>query len=244
MSYLVMGASGGLGRALCYRFAASGLDLVVVSTDERDLEALQSDLKLRYGVRVHAVPADVTRGEEYRERLRALAEGAGPLQGLLFPIGGVLSDDTGGLEPQSAEWLVRVNFLSVVDTVATLLPSLTASGAGVVVGFGSVAAARGRGSNVVYSASKRALESYFESLRHLCANGGPMVQLYVAGYLDTSLSSGRTKLLPKASPERLAAKVLRNLSRDVGLVYFPWYWRPICLALRWTPWCLFKSLKF
>ena len=244
MSCLILGASGGLGRALCYRFAAARHDLIIVSSDERDLAAMESDLELRFGVRVSSVAVDFSRELDYRERLLAAVASASPLRGLLFPIGAVLSHDDGELDPMSAERLVRVNFLSVVDTVAPFLPSLRAREGSTIVGFGSVAGARGRSANVVYSASKRALESYFESLRHACANGGPIVQFYVVGYLDTSLSAGRTKLFPKASPERLANRVERDLNRDIGRVFFPPYWRPICLALRWTPWFVYKRMQF
>jgi hypothetical protein len=64
------------------------------------------------------------------------------------------------------------------------------------------------------------------------------------GYLDTSLSAGRTKVFPKANPERLADRVERDLDCDVGRVFFPWYWRPTCLALRWTPWFVYKRMQF
>lgn len=244
MSCLILGASGGLGRALCYRFAAARHDLIIVSSDERDLAAMKSDLELRFGVRVSSVAVDFSRERDDRETLRAAVADASPLRGLLFPIGAVLSHDEGELDPMGSERLVRVNFLSVIDIVALFLPSLRTREESTIVGFGSVAGARGRSANVVYSASKRALESYFESLRHVCSNGGPIVQFYIVGYLDTGLSTGRTKLLPRASPERLANRVERDLNRDVGRVFFPWYWRPICSALRWTPWFAYKRMRF
>jgi short-subunit dehydrogenase len=244
LSHLVLGASGGLGRALCDRLAAARNDLVVVASDERDLKAMKSDLELRFDVRVIPVAADVCDPIGYGERLQAAVAQVSPLRGLLFPIGAVLSGDAGTLDRDSAERLVRVNFLSVVDTVALFLPSLRSGHGSAIVGFGSIAAVRGRGANAVYSASKRALESYFESLRHICATTGPNVQFYVVGYLDTSLSAGRTRVFPKASPARLAHRVVRDLGHDIGRVYFPWYWRPLCSALRWTPWFLYKRMRF
>lgn len=244
MNYLIVGASGGLGRALCYHFASVGHDLVLVSSDERDLRATASDLTVRFGRRVKTVPAELGGDETYLEDVASAADDLGELDGLLFPVGAVVSEDTGGLGPESTEWLVRTNFLSIVNAVARLLPSMKARAKGVIVGFGSVAGARGRGANVVYAASKRALESYFESLRHSCSDRDLIVQFYVLGYLDTTLASGRTSLLPKASPERLAHRVLRDLHRDVGVVYFPWYWRSLCFALRWTPWFVFKKVRF
>jgi decaprenylphospho-beta-D-erythro-pentofuranosid-2-ulose 2-reductase len=244
LSYLVLGASGGLGRALCYRFAAARQELVIVSSDSRDLAAMKSDLELRYGARVIAAAVDVAREPDYLEKLRSAAASASPLRGLLFPIGAVQASDDGELDPASAERLVRVNFLSVVDTVALFLPSLRERAGSTIVGFGSIAGARGRGANAVYSASKRALESYFESLRHACADRGPLVQFYVVGYLDTSQSAGRTKLFPKASPEHLANRVERDRNRDIGRAFYPRYWRSVCLALRFSPWFLYKRMRF
>ena len=56
---IVVGASAGLGRALAGELAAAGHDLVVVSSDARDLEALASDLRIRHGVRVVTAPSDL-----------------------------------------------------------------------------------------------------------------------------------------------------------------------------------------
>jgi short-subunit dehydrogenase len=244
LSHLILGASGGLGRALCYRFAAERQDLVIAASDDRDLKALKSDLEIRFGIQVRAVAADVSGSADYGDRMKAAASELSPLRALLFPIGAVAPEDTGDLDRQSAERLVRVNFLSVVDTVTLFLPSIRSSGDGTIVGFGSIAGVRGRGANMVYSASKRALESYFESLRHLCERTGPLVQFYVVGYLDTSLAAGRTKLFPKASPARLADRVARNLDRDIGSVHYPWFWRPVSMALRSMPWFLYKRMQF
>ena len=44
MTYLVVGASAGVGRGLAARFAAAGHDLVLVASDERDLAAMAADL--------------------------------------------------------------------------------------------------------------------------------------------------------------------------------------------------------
>ncbi len=102
MNFLIVGASGGLGRALCERFASAGHDLVTISSDERDLAAMSADLQIRYGARVTAIPADVATGHEYLDDVVRVTEEQGPLDGMLFPTGVVASEDTGGLEP--ARW--------------------------------------------------------------------------------------------------------------------------------------------
>lgn len=243
MTSLVVGASAGLGRALAERLAASGHDLVIVSSDERDLDALAADLRIRHGIRVAGIGADLGTDEIHLERLEEAAARLGGVDGLFFPIGWTLPGDDGHLEPTLTERLVRTNFLSVATVVTRFLPELRRRPRAAVVGFGSVAATRGRGANVVYSASKRALQTYFEGLRCACMGTRIAVQFYVLGYLDTNLAFGRRTLLPRASPERLASRVVRNLSRGVGVVYYPRFWRPLCAALSLLPWALLKRLK-
>lgn len=244
MTYVIVGASTGLGRALATRFAAAGHDLVIVSSDIRDISATAADLRIRYGRRVIPIAADITDSEPYLASLqRAVAE-LGELNGVLLPVGAVRDDDDGQLDAATAEWVVRVNFSAVAATVAALLPHLQARGHGTITGFGSIAAARGRSTNIIYAAAKRGLASFFESLRHKCAGTGVVVQFYVLGYLDTALAYGRPTPVPPASPAGLSARVLHNLGRDVGVVYYPRHWRWLTAVVRLLPWTLFRRLRF
>ena len=83
-----------------------------------------------------------------------------------------------------------------------------------------------------------------ERLRHACADSGVAVQFYVLGYMDTELAAGVRSRIPKGDPRALGDLVLKNLDRDVGVVYYPWFWRALCVALRGVPWALFKRSRF
>ncbi len=52
MTYIIVGGSAGLGRAIAKKFAVEKHDLIIISSDLRDTKALSSDLKIRYGVNV------------------------------------------------------------------------------------------------------------------------------------------------------------------------------------------------
>ena len=110
---------------------------------------------------------------------------------LLLPIGWTAASDVTTSHADVAERLVRTNFLSVAAIVTALLPELRKKPRACVVGFGSVAASRGRGGNLTYAASKRALQTWFEGLRHACVCSAVRVRFYVLGYLDTCLAFGR-----------------------------------------------------
>ena len=93
MTYVIVGASAGVGRALATRFAAAGHDLVLVASDERDLRATAADLAIRHGVRTRCVAADAARDPRCAERITAAAVELGGLDGALFPIGAVSPAD-------------------------------------------------------------------------------------------------------------------------------------------------------
>jgi NAD(P)-dependent dehydrogenase (short-subunit alcohol dehydrogenase family) len=121
---------------------------------------------------------------------------------------------------------------------------LIESGGGNIVGFGSVAAIRGRGANVVYAAAKRGLESYFESLRHRTAASGVRVQFYPLGYVATQMSFGHPMRFPVAAPEWIARRVADGLDRDLGLVHLPRFWAGIAPVVRAVPWRLYRKARF
>lgn len=244
MNSLIVGASAGLGRALSNELAANGHNFVLVASGKRDLEAVAADLRLRYGVTVRTVAVDVMHMDTYLERITEASDELGGVDGLFFPIGAVADVDVPGAEIATVRRLMRINLLSVVETVTHFWPYLEQRDKAVVVGFGSIAASRGRRNNVAYSAAKRGLASYFESLRQAAVGTGIRVQFYVPGYLDTSLAFGAKTLLLPSRPEVLAKKVVRRLSKDVGTSYFPAFWRLICEALRFMPWSVFKKLDF
>jgi NAD(P)-dependent dehydrogenase (short-subunit alcohol dehydrogenase family) len=121
---------------------------------------------------------------------------------------------------------------------------MLARGQGAIVGFGSVAAERGRGRNVVYAAAKRGLLSVFESWRHQWEPQGLSVVLYTLGYLDTNLAFGRPLPFPKADPEEVAERVCRELGRARGKHFLPGGWRFVAFAVRALPWFLYRRARF
>jgi short-subunit dehydrogenase len=243
MTTLIFGASAGIGRALARELAAAGHRLVLVARSARDLEAEAAHLRTAFDAAVDWLPIDASRPHEVVKALEAAAEGLN-IQNLLFPVGMAAADDDGLLAVEKVVPIINANLTSVIAVVGIFLPQMIRANGGNVVGFGSVAAVRGRGANVVYAAAKRGLESYFESIRHQTAMSGVHVQFYRLGYVHTQLSYGRKMLFPVANPEAVAKRVVRNLDRDIGLVYFPRFWAAIAFVLRALPWVVFRRLQF
>lgn len=243
MRYVIVGASAGLGRALAERLAADKHDLFLVARDLRDLDSLAADLRLRFNVTTHYLAGNLEAPNELARQLLDKLSRSAPCDGLLFPAGVSSDDDAIDTDPERGRLLLEANFRGVAVVVSALLP-LLASGKGVIVGFGSVAAARGRSVNVMYSASKRALGSYFESLRHALVPHGIRVQFYVPGYIDTAQTFSRRTPFPVAAAGAFADRIVRQLPRDFGTAYYPAWWGVVCFFLRLLPWSVMRRLRF
>jgi short-subunit dehydrogenase len=241
---VVVGASAGLGRALAEALAASGHDLVLVASDARDLEPLAADLRIRHGVNVSAVAVDLGRLPVPTEQVAHSVASLGGCDALLLPIGWTATTDEVTSEQELAERLVATNFLAPAALASRLLPELRKRPRAAIVGFGSVAAVRGRSANVTYAAAKSALQTWFEGLRHASAETSVRVSFYVLGYLDTALAFGRRTVVPRANPARLAARVARDLGRREGVVYYPAAFRLVAAVLPLVPFALVKRLRF
>jgi short-subunit dehydrogenase len=244
MNMLVIGASAGLGSALSESLARAGHNLILVASDDRDLDVLAADLRLRFGIRVQTVACRIAPGADYLPPICAAAGRFDAIDGLFYPIGLSDDDDRGLLDDAKSRAILEANFYGLTLITAHFLPAMIERKSGYVVGFGSVAAVRGRGANVIYSASKRALASYFESVRHLTNAANVRVQFYQLGYLDTQQAYGKKLLFPKADPHKLADVVVRSLRRDFGVRYYPGFWWMIVAILRALPWPVFRRVRF
>ena len=173
--------------------------------------------------------------------MEALA-GLPTISALLLPVGMSRSDDDGSLGPAAIGQLLAINLHAPIAVAHALLPALLESRAA-IVGFGSIAGARGRSRNIVYAAAKRGLETFFESLRHRHLPTALRVQFYRLGFLRSNLTFGMKLPLPVAEPEAIARKVIAGLRKGSFDRYQPRWWGMIALIVRCLPWFAFRRMK-
>lgn len=242
---VLVGASAGVGRALCEELALRGYDLVVSARHAEDLDALAANLRLRHAVAVTARPLDLCGPPEEIERYVDECFAVLPrIDAVLATAGAVDEDDDGTAPPTVATTLLQTNFLGVASLASAFVERFETQGRGTIVLFSSVAAAAPRGRNVVYGAAKAALEHYGRSLQHRFAGRNVRVQIYALGYVDTAMAAGRRLLLPRADPQRIARAVVDGLDRDRRFAYLPRYWRAVVFVLRRLPWPIYRRLAF
>lgn len=216
---LVTGGAGGLGTAICERLAAAGASVVVGYNRSRvPAEALAA--RLPSPDRHAALPAPVTDSEALADLASEIRRRYGRLDLLVNCAGTtrfVAHDDLDGLDDALIDEILATNVRGPFACVRALHSLLKGSGAGVVVNITSIAATTAMGSNVMYCASKAAVDNMTRSLARALAPTVRVVSV-APGLTDTEFvknleqewrneQAARTPLQRLANPEEVAAAV-------------------------------------
>jgi decaprenylphospho-beta-D-erythro-pentofuranosid-2-ulose 2-reductase len=240
---LILGATSSIARHVAAALARRGHSLFLAARDAQEAERAAADLRIRFGVRVESGAFDAEDYEGHAEFLERVEERSGSLRGVVLAFGYLGEQELA--ERDQDEWgrIVGRNFAGAVSVLNLCAERLESRREGFVVGISSVAGDVGRQSNYLYGASKAALNVYLQGLRNRLFHAGVNVLTVKPGYVDTPMTYGRPRVFLAARPEEVGEGIARALERGRNVVYLPWFWRWIMLALRIMPEGLRKRLK-
>ena len=157
MSYLIVGASSGLGRDIAYEFAKKREDLILISRDIRDLTAMKSDLTNLYNANIQTFELDIANMETVEQFINNNVKNFKSLRGIICAAGMINAEDSIDNDRKKIQSLLFTNFSSISFLISKLTDKIDLTGKISVIGFGSVSGLLGRKHNTYYAASKRAL---------------------------------------------------------------------------------------
>jgi len=216
---VVTGGASGIGRGLCRRLAAAGLDVAVAYIDSGGAEATAAELRER-GVRALAVAVDVSD----RKSVAALADRVFAELGAVHVVcnnaGVIVGGELCDASEDDWRWVMSVNVGGVVNGYAVFAPRLIEQGQGGHVvntaSMGGFLAGPGLG---IYCASKFAVVGLSQSLRaELAPHGIGVSALCPAGVRTNLIDADRNRPAEQAQPsgraEMLRAAVERGIDPD------------------------------
>jgi short-subunit dehydrogenase len=191
---VVTGAASGIGEALAVQLAARGSHLVLVDRDKDRLGDVADRLRSAHpGLTLVTHVADLS-DDEQTSALAATLAGEHPETTLLVNNAGVaLGGRFDQVTLEEFDWVMAVNFRSVVRLTHALLPVLKAHPGAHLVNVSSVFGIFAPAGQAAYSASKFAVRGFSEALRHELAENAVGVTVVHPGGIKTRIAeSART----------------------------------------------------
>jgi decaprenylphospho-beta-D-erythro-pentofuranosid-2-ulose 2-reductase len=244
MKIIILGATSAIAEATARLYAGESAELLLVARQPERLATIAADLKLRGAARVETAVRDLADSDDVAGAFAGFVATLGEVDHVLLAYGVLGDQKTAEQNTGEAQANLRINFTSAAGWALVAAEMLEGQGHGSLVVLGSAAGDRGRRANFVYGAAKAGLATLVEGIAHRFAEKGPRAVIVKPGPVVTPMTDGfaNRKGLMWATPETVAKIVRRAADRGGPVVYAPWFWRWIMLAIRLLPASIFNRL--
>lgn len=242
-TYLITGASTGIGKALAEKLAAyKDVTIILLARREELLKELAENIRNENNT-IYYYACDVADRENVKEVFENAYKDTG------FIDIAILNAGVGGkmymndFSAERASNIIRVNIEGIMNCTEALMPSMLEKKEGVIVGVSSLADKRGFGGSGVYCASKAGASVLLESFRVDLNKYNIRVVTVKPGFVETPMTEKNEFSMPMLmSAEKAAGIILRGIRKEKKIISFP---LPITLgskALRLIPNFLFDKM--
>lgn len=209
---VVTGAASGIGFALCERFAAEGMKVVMADLPDAPLEAAAR--KVRESARTNAGKAvdagdvvvhatDVANWADVEALARVTRERFGGAHVVCNNAGVRTMGSIWDVTLDDWHWVMNVNLWGVIHGIKAFIPDMLARGEpGHIVNTASIVGLVGAADNGPYSASKSGVVGVSEALRdELKLAGAPIgVTVLCPGRVPTQIRENSSRRRPSGAP--------------------------------------------
>ena len=185
-TFIVTGASRGIGRGLAEMLAKNGSRLAISGRNKKNLLAAEEVLR-KLGTDVVSVPGDVGNEVDSRKLAAAAFKAFGTVD-VLVNNAAILAERSPvvATPPEVWEEVLRINVLGTVNMIRHVLPSMEKRGQGVIVNLSSGWGREASGYVASYCASKFAVEALTQSLGEE-SNSGVIIFALNPGVIATDM---------------------------------------------------------
>jgi decaprenylphospho-beta-D-erythro-pentofuranosid-2-ulose 2-reductase len=240
---LIVGATSAIAEAVARRYAANGATLFLAARNLERAGAIADDLRVRGAARVAVGAYDAAEPNTAEALVAAAWDSLGGIDIALIAHGSLPDQQACAASAALTRHEIEVNALSVIELLTPLANRMEPAGSGTLAVIGSVAGDRGRQSNYVYGAAKGCLAVFLQGLAHRLAGSGVSVLTIKPGFVDTPMTAAFPKGPLWASPATVAKDIQRAIERRRLVLYTPWFWRWIMLAIRLVPSAVFHRTR-
>ncbi len=183
---VITGASSGIGKALAYRFAQEGANIVLAARQYALTCEIAQDIEKTFGVKAIAVATDVSKEEYCKHLIEETKRVFGRIDVLINNAGISMRALFEEVDVNVLKTVMDVNFWGTVYCTKYAIPELLKT-KGSIIGVSSIAGYKGLPGRSGYSASKFAMQGFLESIRIENINKGLHVMIACPGFTSTNI---------------------------------------------------------
>lgn len=186
---LITGATSGFGRAIAFRLAGLGYQLIITGRRSERLEELSEQLRTSFSVEVLPLCFDVRDNKACIKAIQSIPEAFRPIDLLVNNAGlaaGAVPFDESDLADY--EQMIDTNVKGLLYITKLVVPEMISQQAGHIVNMSSIAGIEVYPNGSVYCASKHAVNAITKGLRIDLVKHGIKVSSISPGMAETEFS--------------------------------------------------------
>lgn len=185
---LVTGASRGIGRGIAVELAGAGAEVIInYGSDEQGAEETRKAIESKGGYAT-CFRADISEYHKAQGMIDHIVQKFGKIDILINNAGisivGIFTD----MQQENWDKLIDVNIKGVINCSHCALKSMLSNKSGSIVNISSIWGNTGASCEVIYSATKGAINSFTKALAKEMAPSGIRVNAIAPGVIDTSMN--------------------------------------------------------
>ncbi|MCC9641498.1 SDR family oxidoreductase [Rhodopirellula sp. JC740] len=182
-SYLVVGAGGGIGTALCRHLVAAGHQVMLSGRDESRLQTLSQELGQPY------LACDATDWDQLSSVVVSTADQFEKFSGAVNLAGSILLKPAHLTSKEDLQAVLNANLITAFGLVRAVAPKLKKLGGGSIVLMSSGGAAIGLTSHEAIAAAKAGVAAMARAAAATYAAGNVRINTVAPGLVQTELTA-------------------------------------------------------
>lgn len=220
---IVTGSSMGIGKAISLALGAAGCKVVLNGRTKDRLHSAAAEMESQ-GYEVYPIAADISKWEDCERLIQSCIDHFGRVDILINNAGAATRGSVKDLAPEVFSQVTNINLLGSIYPSKAALSAIKET-QGSIIFISSIASFYGIPYNSIYSATKKALTAFAESLRLETQEDGIHVGIAYVGFTENDpnkiiLDSDGKRIylenregMKKQSPEQVASIIIDMITR-------------------------------
>ncbi len=226
-TYLITGASDGLGEEIALLLAKQKASLILLSRGKKKLDAVSKKAKALGSNKVDTIKCDITDKEDIKKAFEYISKKHKSVDGLINNAG--IWQKISNIEDISEEdidFVIDTNLKGLILITKYCLPLIKASGNGCIINISSRSGYLAQTGQTVYSASKFGVRGFTQVLKEDLKEMGIRVAGVYQGGTNTKMFSKAGEIIPNDKlktfiPKKELAEIIVFMLKRPSNIWIP-----------------------